>query len=55
MAIYALIKMIKTSIESALYRLEGGWTGDFYEFFTEEFADEEFFTVFLSEELLAAE
>ena len=27
--------------ESALYRLEGGWIGDFYEFFTEEFAGEE--------------
>ena len=23
--------------ESALYRLEGGWIGDFYEIFTEEF------------------
>ena len=28
-------------LESALYRLEGGWIGDFYEFFTEEFAGEE--------------
>ena len=27
--------------ESALYRLEGGWIGDFYEFFTEEFVGEE--------------
>ena len=27
--------------ESALYRLEGGWIGDFYEFFTEEFNGEE--------------
>ena len=29
------------NIESALCRLEGGWIGDFYEFFTEEFAGEE--------------
>ena len=28
-------------IESALYRLEGGWIGDFYEFFTEEFVGDE--------------
>ena len=28
-------------VESVLYRLEGGWIGDFYEFFTEEFAGEE--------------
>ena len=28
-------------IESALYRLEGGGIGDFYELFTEEFASEE--------------
>ena len=27
--------------ESALYRLEGGSIGDFYEFFTEELAGEE--------------
>ena len=28
-------------VESALYRLEGGLIGDFYEFFTEEFQGEE--------------
>ena len=28
-------------LESALYRLEGGWIGDFYKFITEEFQGEE--------------
>ena len=32
---------VEINIESALYRLEGGWIGDFYEFFTKEFAGEE--------------
>ena len=35
-------RLAGNEIESALCRLEGGgWIGDFYEFFTEEFAGEE--------------
>ena len=34
-------KWVCIQLESALGRLEGGWIGDFYEFFTEEFAGEE--------------
>ena len=38
--IYVLDPILQV-IESASYRLEGGWIGDFYVFFTEEFQGEE--------------
>ena len=43
--------LLRPAHESALYRLEGGRIGNFYEFFTENFRVRKF----LSEELLAAE